>query len=939
MHGIRATIILSVLAASCAASAADAWHRPYDTHCTERENVFEFTKKPTVKTVGKDKHEITFAVKGYCDVTVGIIDGEGKVVRHLGSGVLGRNAPPPFQKDSLEQTVYWNGKDDLDVYVRDLGKLSVRVMLGLKPEFHKRLGMTHPKALSGVVWGLAAGPDGVYVFMRSGGHVSWRKYDHDAKYVKELYPPSGTLPPEKLGGMGYIEYEPGKRAVQAPDVPSGMWHYGAWLPKGLDSVRRCKPAVVGGRIYLLSSGWGQGGRKSRATLNYLHYFNTDGSTEYAGVVGRPWIASRSHSIHPHLAASPDGKRLYAAGLHGSGSFGGAPSMPALVGGPSAGKARARVIVGSPDGKRVGSDNRSFNNPVDVACGPKGRVYVADKLNHRVQVFSPDGAYLRTLKVKSPNLVDVHRKTGTVYVVHGSRVKRRMSVSRITRFSPFPGLEEERHWDGISAAVCALDSWSARPRLWVSGRTSGASKRHFADTDGLSGDVKATGGVRLRVYEDTGTELKLISDFEREVRKAVGSDYMEWTGGIKYPVVCDPVAERAYYYNRWVFDLKTGKLVGQTATPFDLRSGLAFDKKGYLHLHRQGRDQKFLIRLDPARLVDVRRREHRVKRYAEVPYDYGVQAAGYAGVLASPTTDDKYYSWGMGVNPRGDVTVLHMYKHSPRANVPGAITRAAFVKWLAARRKERMQEYVESLPTKPDIDLVGGAIWTFDATGELKDKLAVNVGGYRTNGVNVDEDGFLYFTNGRLRYVGGKPFLRGRGGNFGGPPYLAWNRSPFTGTHIKAAPRRAKFVVRKPVIAGAGPPKRPPDLSNCGEGGNYPGPAGDTWAEGVEWMYAGASPIVSYHCSCMDMRACLDWYKRSFVPEMYRHSVGILDTNGNLICHVGRYGNLDDKGVVMTRGAYVSATDNYFVVADWGRRLIAVKLNYHAEETARIRVSR
>jgi hypothetical protein len=83
---------------------------------------------------------------------------------------------------------------------------------------------------------------------------------------------------------------------------------------------------------------------------------------------------------------------------------------------------------------------------------------------------------------------------------------------------------------------------------------------------------------------------------------------------------------------------------------------------------------------------------------------------------------------------------------------------------------------------------------------------------------------------------------------------------------------------------------------------------------------------------MDMRACLDWYKRSFVPEMYRHSIGILDTNGNLICHVGQYGNLDDKGIVMTRGAYVSATDNYMVVADWGRRLIVARLNYHAEET-------
>ena len=83
---------------------------------TVREDVFSFTQKPTVKAIEKDKYEITFAVKGNCDVTVGIVDETGKVVRHLASGVLGSNAPKPFQKNSLKQTIYWNGKDDLDTY-------------------------------------------------------------------------------------------------------------------------------------------------------------------------------------------------------------------------------------------------------------------------------------------------------------------------------------------------------------------------------------------------------------------------------------------------------------------------------------------------------------------------------------------------------------------------------------------------------------------------------------------------------------------------------------------------------------------------------------------------------------------------------------------------------------------------------------------------------
>ncbi|MFO7899277.1 MAG: hypothetical protein R6V58_09470 [Planctomycetota bacterium] len=927
---------------ACAAAAAQEWWKPYSPPCTEREDVFEFTEKPSVKVAGKDKYEITFAVKGYCDVTVAIVDAKGRVVRHLASGVLGRNAPEPFRKNALKQTIIWDGKDDLERYPKRFETLSVRVSLGLKPEFHKRLGVTHPKALPGYVWGLAADPGGVYVFLKGGGNISWRKYDHDAKYIKELYPPSGKLPPEKLGGMGRIEYEPGKYAVQAPAVQSGMWLWADWMPVGVKGVRRCRPAVVDGRIYILSSGHGQTNRESGLTQNVLHYFNTDGTTEYHGVVGRVWIesggqkgGSRGHmSITPHLAASPDGDRIYVTGLHGAGVWGSAPASPVLMSGTWDGDRKAEVIVG--EFGSVGADNRHFNNPLDVACDPQGRVYVTDKLNNRVQIFSPDGKYLRTLKVKSPTLVQIHQKTGVVYVVHRSRTTRqRKMLSRITRFSAFPDLEEEQHWDNLAARVMALDSWSPRPRLWVSGRTSGGGTRRFADTDGLSAKVHTTGGVWLQVYEDTGDELKLISDFEKEVRKAAGKNYMEWAGGIKYPVVCDPVTERAYYCNTLLFDLRTGELVGPAATRISYRSELAFDKRGYMHLHREGRDQKYMIRLDPNRVVEVGPSNRRRKRYAEVPYDYGVQGGGYQGVIYMPTTDDKYYSWGMGVNMRGDIAVLNMYKYSPRSNVPGSLSRAEFVQWLKKRQRQEAQKIIEYIRPRPGIDLIGGVIRTFSWTGELTDREAIVVGSYRSNGVQIDEDGLLYFTNGRLPYIAGKPFLRDRGGNFGGKPYVAGNRSPFTGTYIKAPAGKTRFVVRNPALQGKGPPDRPPDLNRCGEAGNYTGPDGDVWAEGVEWMYAGASPIVSYHCSCMDMRAALDWYKRSYVPEMYRHSIGILDTNGNLICRAGRYGNLDDEGIAMTRGAYVSATDNYFVVADWGRRLIAAKLNYHWEETTAI----
>jgi hypothetical protein len=85
----------------------------------------------------------------------------------------------------------------------------------------------------------------------------------------------------------------------------------------------------------------------------------------------------------------------------------------------------------------------------------------------------------------------------------------------------------------------------------------------------------------------------------------------------------------------------------------------------------------------------------------------------------------------------------------------------------------------------------------------------------------------------------------------------------------------------------------------------------------------------------------------FVPEAYRHSIGALDTNGNLILHIGRYGNLDSgdgaKSKIPVGGdnigiafnAMVSGTDNYLAFDDWGERIVVLKLNYHVEETVGI----
>ena len=71
----------------------------------------KFAKKPTATRAG-DKMKVDFAVDRETDVAVFIENAQGKVVRHLAAGVLGKNPPPPLKAGSLEQSVEWDGKAD-----------------------------------------------------------------------------------------------------------------------------------------------------------------------------------------------------------------------------------------------------------------------------------------------------------------------------------------------------------------------------------------------------------------------------------------------------------------------------------------------------------------------------------------------------------------------------------------------------------------------------------------------------------------------------------------------------------------------------------------------------------------------------------------------------------------------------------------------------------
>ncbi|MBA4389188.1 MAG: hypothetical protein C0404_14540 [Verrucomicrobia bacterium] len=939
-----AGVALMVLAMSWQSAAADGFPKPYSPPCVERENVFEFTEKPAVKTVGQDRYEIAFAAKGNCDVTVAIIDPEGKVVRHVASGVLGVNAPAPLQKNSLKQTLLWNGKDDLDNYVKEPLRMRVRVMLGLKPAFDKLLGGTSPLNLPGEVQGIVVNEEGGFVFSKdlgSHGHSTLRMFDRDGKYMRSVIPPPSNLTPEKAAGLSYIEYEEGKKALHGADVYETVAKGGFWTP-GLDGrgLGDIQPAIIGKRLFFCNGGVGYHGG-CRASL--LFSWNTDGSTELKGMRGRPLAAdNKTEHVAPRFAASPDGKRLYVGGIT-EGYYGSHNFVPMIMWLDPEGIKPAVLFAGDP--KVMGSDEKHFNCPSGLDCDAAGRVYVADQRNNRLQVLSPEGKFLKTLEVDRPDLVRVHQKTGAIYILHQARVEGR-SVPRLTKFASFDDLKEVYHVDGLTGKTMAVDSWSAKPRIWL-----GRGRKQWAE--------ERSGSFSVRIYEEDGNALKVAVDFDEEARKEAGANYMgRWGGSIGGKVVCDPLREKLFYNNGIIFDLATGRRAGRISHPGPT-DDIAFDKHGYLHAHfNPGFFLPGVGRFD----VDNIPPDGRIK---EVPYDYGIEApgAGFRGIM--PVRDQlgaKYFQDGFGVNMRGEVAEQCNIYYVPKMDDLGKDeamqgTREFLNKgfwdeeannFAASSRKIedaiKRGEEVYSIRREPGVPLSGGTVWTFNRNGEIKGESIVTAGKL-INGTMIDEDGAVYFVTGRPKLYDGKIFLYARGGTYGAPGDKL-NGWPFTGTLVKTVVNaKCRIVQKNAPIHMEETPNRPPEVSSISfVNDEHDNKSIHAWVEGAEWLYAGASPIVSGGCSCPTQRLHTDWFKRTFVPEAYRHSIGILDASGNLVLHVGSYGTLDDvralkagsTDIPMLFVRFVSATDNYMCFDDWNERLVVLKLGYHAEETVEIK---
>ncbi len=905
----------------------------------KRESVFELQGEPKIAVRGHQT-QITFESKGYCDVTVAIEEKSGQIVRHLANGVLGDNAPPPLQTKSLKQTLIWDGKDDHGRYIDDKNELVVRISLGLKPRFERSLFFSPKKRITRNNRPLvAATAEGVFVFEGEGvDHL--RKFDHTGNYLETIYPFSAG----KLDLVKGLQTETFPQSGQTLPLKHGLVQ-ATFLTSGRNtghgtlSKYQCAATAVsiaGNRIALAGD-----------RLNRLSTDGTSGGLNLEGGLTSVTTIYRSEevTISPRSAAlSPDGRWLY---LTGYTFHPGHPRpwqwMPCVMRLDFETGEKPELFAGSQHLTEIGSDDSHFQVPTSVACDAKGRVYVADYMNDRIQVFTPDGKLTHSVAVKKPAELAVHQTNGEIYVgswmllnqwsqpndVEHPAIHRLAAIDDPNPHKPVVlALPLEGHHPKVfmnkKAGMqhgLALDSWTNPPTIWLVPGAAGTVSKLLM----VRGEMNTSAQEAcIRLFVERAGKLELKQDFGQEVLKNVVRAKPPIHSRQKLFV--NPKNSKLYVFEGQAgvakssldlleIDPETG-LIKPFPLPFDAED-LAFDKDGLIYL----RTDNIVGRFQP-------------ETWREIPFDYGEErtSVGFSssgdgrrtnlvGALVLPAQRPGYFhQGGMHVSPVGNLAVS-CYNRAQVQERRGEAKEIQDAAKIAAGRTYTPKMFPGRLRWNE--------VHVWDKHGQLLYDDVVP-GSTMMDGLAIDKENCIYFLAAQNRVLEGEPYFLER-----------------AETLIKTQPLKAKLVSGKRGLGVPLEPKpdRPPDLVRS--------PDGPIWISGHQWLYGGVgfggfnSTKGGGGCACWHARFALDAFGRSFAPEVDHFTVAVLDSAGNLILRIGQYGNLDDglplvpdkrinhrsiggDETALFHAAYLAThTDNRLFISDAGNaRIQSVKLDYH-----------
>ncbi|MFW6159282.1 MAG: hypothetical protein ACOC8E_07995, partial [Planctomycetota bacterium] len=700
-------MLYTVWAGTVAAAAARS-----DEFKVKRRGPFEFAEAPRVSRKG-DHLTVRFKTKAFCDATVTIEDtaaksgGLPKIVRHLASGVLGPNAPGPFRKNSLEQTLVWDGKDDQGLYIDGVDALTVRVSLGLKARFERTLHWSPYRRTSpGNRPLIAPAPEGVYVF-EGGGCDHVRLFDHEGDYIRSVYPfpPDRSLPGAKAG--------PDALKVALSNVNGLEWQQypqdGRWLPKfngyvygtlftsGTSAGRHRQDAKYGcAASAFAASPAGDPEARPLAVIMYsLNRLAGDGTTGGLPLEGpkteveRP-VREGCKFIGPRSATfSPDGRWIYMTGYE-AGHGGRLKWLPAVLRLEYRANRPPELFLGSLKWGDEGDDNRHFRCPLSVACDSEGRVYVADSMNHRIQVYTPDGKHFKTVKdVFKPVEVQVHPKSGDIYVAswmvltpyergrvkpvlthYGPLEKPIKKASYPLEFAGHSGITTMNRRRGLQHGV-TFDFYTDPPTLWMVPGTAGWTEKLMQLREAFKGRNRSRWApAHCRLYVEKDGKLVRKRAFADDVARAMRRvDPPGGSGTDRQRMYVSPKTGKLYIAEsdgEWVGNAfgrmlevdPNGWRTRFVRLPFAAEE-VAFDLDGLL-LTRYA--NLFVARYD-------------LKSMREVPFDYGEDRAKPKVISAIPLPSHGLPAWfhqgGFAVSPKGHIVVSCFNSKKLEIRMPGA----------------------------------------------------------------------------------------------------------------------------------------------------------------------------------------------------------------------------------------------------------------------------